>query len=53
MITPDGRFLLVACRDDRVIQTFMIEKDGSLTLTPAAIMFEKDRPSSVTCVTSW
>ena len=53
MITPDGRFLLGACRDDRVIQTFMIEKDGSLTLTPAAIMFEKDRPSSVTCVTSW
>lgn len=53
MITPDGRFLLVACRDDRVIQTFMIEKDGSLTLTPAAIIFEEDRPSSVTGVTSW
>ena len=48
MITPDGEFLLVACRDDRVIQVFRISRDGSLTLTPSVLTFETDLPSSVT-----
>ena len=50
MITPDGEFLLVACRDDRLIQIFTIEKDGTLTLTPSKLVFESDMPSSITAV---
>ena len=48
MITPDGNNLLVACRDDKVIQVFAIEKDGSLTLKPSVLRFDHDMPSSVT-----
>ena len=48
MITPDGKHLLVACRDDKVIQVFAIEKDGSLTLKPSVLSFDHDMPSSVT-----
>ena len=48
MITPDGKHLLVACRDDKVIQVFAIEKDGSLTLKPSVLRFDSDMPSSVT-----
>lgn len=48
MITPDGKHLLVACRDDKVIQVFAIEKDGSLTLKPSVLRFDHDMPSSVT-----
>ncbi|MBQ8499899.1 MAG: lactonase family protein [Bacteroidales bacterium] len=48
MITPDGNNLLVACRDDKVIQVFSIEKDGSLTLKPSVLRFDHDMPSSVT-----
>ena len=48
MITPDGNNLLVACRDDKVIQVFAIEKDGSLTLNPSVLRFDHDMPSSVT-----
>ena len=48
MITPDGEFLMVACRDDRVIQVFNIGKDGSLTLIPSALTFDTDLPSSIT-----
>ena len=48
MITPDGDFLLVACRDDRLIQVFKISEDGSLTLTPSVLTFDTDLPSSVT-----
>lgn len=37
-ITPDGRWLLVACRDDNVIQVFSRNPaDGSLTLTDNTI----------------
>ena len=50
MITDDGQLLLVACRDDRSIQVFRIEKDGTLTLTPSKIVFESDMPSSITAV---
>ena len=48
MITPDGNFLMVACRDDRVIQVFQISRDGSLTLTPSVLTFATDLPSSIT-----
>lgn len=48
MITPDGGFLMVACRDDRIIQVFRISEDGSLTLTPSVLTFDTDLPSSVT-----
>lgn len=47
-ITPDGNLLLVACRDDKVIQIFSIEEDGSLTLMPKVLLFESDMPSSIT-----
>ncbi len=50
MITDDGKILLVACRDDRSIQVFRIEKDGTLTLTPSKLVFESDMPSSITAV---
>lgn len=50
MITQDGRHLLVACRDDQVIQTFAIGKDGSLTLLPQVLRFENDKPSSITAI---
>lgn len=48
MITEDGKLLLAACRDDRVIQVFRIAEDGLLTLTPSVLRFESDMPSSVT-----
>lgn len=47
MITPDGKLLLVACRDDRSIQVFRIEPDGTLTQTPGTLTFTDDMPSSV------
>lgn len=47
-ISQDGSLLLAACRDDRMIQVFSIEKDGSLTLTPSVLIFENDMPSSIT-----
>lgn len=48
MITPDGRFLLAACRDDKMVQVFAIEEDGSLTLSPTVLQFDTDMPSSIT-----
>ena len=48
MITPDGCRMLVACRDDKVIQVFRISEDGTLTLTQSVLRFESDMPSSVT-----
>jgi 6-phosphogluconolactonase (cycloisomerase 2 family) len=47
MITPDGKLLLAACRDDRSIQVFRIETDGSLTQTPGTLTFTDDMPSSI------
>ena len=47
MITNDGSFLLVACRDDKLIQVFEILPDGNLALTGATLRFEADMPSSV------
>ena len=50
MITPDGKFLLVACRDDRSIQVFRIGPDGTLTQTQSTLIFDEDMPSSVTTI---
>ena len=50
MITPDGKLLLVACRDDRSIQVFRIEKEGTLTLTQSTLTFTDDMPSSVVAI---
>lgn len=47
MITEDGRYLIAACRDDRLIQVFSIGPDGLLTLTPCVLQFDSDMPSSV------
>ena len=45
-ITPDGAFLLVACRDSRCIQAFRIDRnDGSLPESPVSILsFDADKP---------
>ncbi|MCI5619889.1 MAG: lactonase family protein [Rikenellaceae bacterium] len=45
-ITPDGQFLLVACRDSRCIQAFRIDQeDGSLSESPVSTLnFESDQP---------
>ena len=50
MITPDGKILVVACRDDRSLQVFRIEPDGTLTKTQSTLIFDEDMPSSVTTI---
>ena len=50
MISDDGAFMLVACLNDRIIQAFRISEDGTLTLTPSVLRFEKDMPSCVTTI---
>lgn len=47
MITPDGKILVVACRDDRSLQVFRIEPDGTFTQMPSTLTFSEDMPSSV------
>ena len=47
IITPDGKILVVACRDDRSLQVFRIEPDGTLTQMPSTLTFSEDMPSSV------
>ena len=51
MITEDGKFLLVACRDDQMIQVFRISEDGGLIPTETTIRLESDMPSSITAAT--
>ena len=45
-ITPDGRYLLVACRDSRCIQAFRINPaNGSLSGQPVStLQFDTDQP---------
>lgn len=50
MITEDGNFLLVACRDDRMIQVFRIGEDGGLIPTEAVLHLESDMPSSIVAI---
>lgn len=40
-ISPDGRFMLVACRDGNVVKVFEIAEDGSLTDTNKDIKADK------------
>lgn len=47
MITDDGAYLMVACRDDKMIQVFEILPNGSLVLTSTTLHFEVDKPSSI------
>lgn len=47
MITPDGNHVLVACRDDKVVQVFEVNENHSLTLTESVLEFTSDMPSSV------
>ena len=47
MITDDGAYLFVACRDDKLIQIFEILPNGSLLLTGTSPTFEEDKPSSI------
>ncbi|MGM9738717.1 MAG: beta-propeller fold lactonase family protein [Candidatus Cryptobacteroides sp.] len=50
MITDDGRLLLVACRDELAIEVYRISNDGTLTNSGSSLVFDSDRPSSVTAV---
>ena len=47
MITDDGAYLFVACRDDKLIQIFEILPNGSLLLTGTSLHLEEDKPSSI------
>ena len=48
LITPDGKFLLVTCMHDNLIQVFRIEEDGTLSLTDRVLRFDSDQPSCLT-----
>ena len=47
MITDDGEYLLVACRDDKCIQVFQILPTGRLAQTSTTLRFNEDKPSSI------
>ena len=47
MITNDGAYLLVACRDDHIIQVYEILANGELSLTDNTLIIEDDKPSSI------
>lgn len=44
MITDDGEYLLVACRDDKCVQVFQILPTGRLAQTSTTLRFDEDRP---------
>ena len=48
MITDDGEYLLVACRDDKCIQVFQILPTGRLAQTSTTLRFNEDKPVCVT-----
>lgn len=50
MMTHDGRHILVACRDDKVIQVLNVNDDGNLTRTGYVLQFNDDMPSSVVAI---
>ena len=47
MITDDGDYLLVACRDDKYIQVFQILPTGRLAQTSTSLRFDEDKPVCV------
>ena len=48
MVTDDGEYLLVACRDDKCIQVFQILPTGRLAQTSTTLRFNEDKPVCVT-----
>lgn len=51
LITPDGRFLLAACRDGHCVQVFAInEENGSLTATGECLYTADDGPVCIAMV---
>jgi 6-phosphogluconolactonase (cycloisomerase 2 family) len=44
MITDDGEYLLVACRDDKCVQVFQILPTGRLARTSTILRFDEDKP---------
>ena len=48
MITDDGEYLLVACRDDKCIQVLQILPTGCLAHTSTTLRFDEDKPVCVT-----
>jgi 6-phosphogluconolactonase (cycloisomerase 2 family) len=44
MITDDGEYLLVACRDDKCVQVFQILPTGRLARTSTTLRFDEDKP---------
>ena len=50
MITDDGKYLLVACRDDKCVQVFQILPTGRLAQTSTTLRFDEDKPVCVTVI---
>ncbi len=50
MITDDGEYLLVACRDDKCVQVFQILPTGRLAQTSTTLHFDEDKPVCVTVI---
>ena len=50
MITVDGEYLLVACRDDKCVQVFQILPTGRLAQTSTTLHFDEDKPVCVTVI---
>ena len=50
MITDDGEYLLVACRDDKCVQVFQILPTGRLAQTSTTLRFDEDKPVCVTVI---
>lgn len=48
MITDDGEYLLVACRDDKCIQVLQILPTGCLAHASTTLRFDEDKPVCVT-----
>jgi len=46
-LTPDGKFMLVACTNAKEIQVFRIGKDGMPRKTMHKLTFEDDRPTCI------
>ena len=48
LITDDGEYLLVACRDDKCVQVFQILPTGRLAQTSTTLRFNEDKPVCIT-----
>ena len=50
LITDDGEYLLVACRDDKCVRVFQILPTGRLAQTSTTLRFDEDKPVCVTVI---